>query len=219
MRTTWRSRARGARPWRMQNDTESEWEDDQNPWQVTGISTPFSNAWLTIESSEVIHPDGKPGVYSVVRIRRLAVGVLPIDDDGYVHLVGQWRFPLGRYSWEMPEGGGEPGEDALDCGRREMAEETGLSAATYQQILEMDLSNSLTDERAVLFLATGLTPGQANPEGTEVLKRRRAHFADVLARVADGRIRDAMTVAAVLRAHHMAVTGQLPAPLARAMAG
>jgi hypothetical protein len=99
-----------------------------------------------------------------------------------------------------------------------MAEETGLHAKTYQQILEMDLSNSLTDERAVLFLATGLTPGEASPEGTEVLKRRRAHFADVLARVAGGRIRDAMTVAAVLRAHHMAVTGQLPPALVRAMA-
>lgn len=203
----------------MQNDSEADWNDDQNPWRVTGISAPFSNAWLTIESSEVIHPDGKPGVYSVVRIRRLAVGVLPIDDDGYVHLVGQWRFPLGRYSWEMPEGGGEPGEDALECAKREMAEETGLSAGTYRQILEMDLSNSLTDERAVLFLATDLTPGEAHPESTEVLQRRRAHFADVLARVADGRIRDAMTVAAVLRVHHMAMTGQLPAALVSAMLG
>ena len=203
----------------MQNNTDANWNDDENPWRVTGISTPFSNAWLTIESSEVIHPDGKPGTYSVVRIRRLAVGVLPIDDEGYVHLVGQWRFPLGRYSWEMPEGGGEPGEDALECAKREMAEETGLSAGTYQQVLEMDLSNSLTDERAVLFLATNLTPGDAHPEGTEVLQRRRAHFSDVLTRVSDGRIRDAITVAAVLRAHHMAVAGQLPAALASAMLG
>lgn len=203
----------------MQNNAPDDWEDDLNPWRVTGIRTPFSNAWLTIESSEVVHPDGKPGTYSVVRIRRLAVGVLPIDDEGYIHLVGQWRFPLGRYSWEMPEGGAEPGEDALDCARRELAEETGLRAAAYQKVLEMDLSNSLTDESAVLFLATGLTPGEPNPEGTEVLKRRRAHFSEVLTRVADGRIRDAMTVAAVLRAHHMAVTGQLPQALASAMAG
>lgn len=203
----------------MQNDIENDWPDDENPWRVTGVSTPFSNAWLTIESSEVIHPDGKPGIYSVVRIRRLAVGVLPIDDDGYVHLVGQWRFPLGRYSWEMPEGGGELGEDAIECARRELAEETGFSAGAYQQILELDLSNSLTDERAVLFLATNLTPGEAHPEGTEVLQRRRAHFSDVLTRVVDGRIRDAMTVAAVLRAHHMAMTGELPAALASAMLG
>jgi len=198
------------------NDT---WDDAENPWTVTGISHPFENAWLAIESNAVIHPDGKPGTYSVVRVRRLAVGVLPVDADGFVHLVGQWRFPLGRYSWEMPEGGAEPGEDALACARRELEEETGLSAHTYLPILEMDLSNSLTDELAILYLATELTPGEPKPEGTEVLKHRRAPFAEVLARVADGRIRDAMTVAAVLRAHHMAVTGQLPAPLAAAMLG
>ena len=117
----------------------------------------------------------------------------------------------------MPEGGGEPGEEVRLSAGRELAEETGLTAGSLQQVLEMDLSNSLTDERAVIFLATELTPGRAQPEGTEVLKHRRAHFLDVLDRVADGRIRDALTVAAVLRAHHMAVTGQLAAPLARAM--
>lgn len=198
---------------------QDTWDDAENPWTVTGITAPFENAWLKIESNAVIHPDGKPGTYSVVRVRRLAVGVLPIDGEGFVHLVGQWRFPLGRYSWEMPEGGAEPGEDALDCARRELEEETGLSAATYLPILEMDLSNSLTDEQAVIYLATALTPGEPKPEGTEVLKRRRAPFAAVLARVADGRIRDAMTVAAVLRAHHMAVTGRIPAALATAMLG
>jgi len=204
----------------MQNPPQSDgWADGENPWTVTGKSTPFSNDWLTIESAAVIHPDGKPGTYSFVRIRRLAVGVLPIDAQGCVHLVGQWRFPLGRYSWEMPEGGGEPGEAAIECARRELEEETGLSAGAYQQLLEMDLSNSLTDERAVLFLATELTLGEAHPEGTEVLKRLRAPFLEVLERVCDGRIRDAMTVAAVLRAHHMAVTGQLPAPLAAGMLG
>ncbi len=198
---------------------QDTWDDAENPWTVTEITRPFENAWLAIESNAVIHPDGKPGSYGVVRVHRLAVGVLPIDDEGCVHLVGQWRFPLGRYSWEMPEGGAEPGEDALDCARRELEEETGLSARAYLPILEMDLSNSLTDEQAILYLATDLTPGEPKPEGTEVLKRRRAPFAEVLSRVADGRIRDAMTVAAVLRAHHMAVTGQLPAALAAAMLG
>jgi 8-oxo-dGTP pyrophosphatase MutT (NUDIX family) len=119
----------------------------------------------------------------------------------------------------MPEGGAEPGEDALDCARRELEEETGLRAQAYQQILEMDLSNSLTDERAVLFLATNLTEGASNPEAVEVLQWRTAPFGEVLARVADGRIRDSLTVAAVLRAHHMAVSGQLPPALAGAMLG
>ena len=195
----------------------NEWEEDGDPWIVNGVSVPFENPWLRIDSHAVIHPGGQEGIYSVVRVRRLAVGVLPIEPDGTVHLVGQWRFPLGRYSWEMPEGGAEPGERALDCARRELAEETGLSAATWKQVLEMDLSNSLSDEGAVIYIATDLRLGQAAPEPTEVLTRRRAPFADVLSRVADGRIRDSMTVAGVLRAHHMAVTGGLPEALARAM--
>lgn len=193
------------------------WDEDGDPWIVKGVTHAFENDWFRIDEHDVIRPDGEKGYYGVIRVRRLAVGVLPIEADGSVHLVGQWRFPLGRYSWEMPEGGGEPGEDARECAERELAEETGLSAQTWEKVLEMDLSNSLTDEQAVIFVATGLAPGAAHPEATEVLKHRKAHFMDVLARVADGRIRDSLTVAAVLRAHHMAVTGQLPAPLAAAM--
>ncbi|MBY0565577.1 MAG: NUDIX hydrolase [Hyphomonadaceae bacterium] len=194
-----------------------DWEEDSNPWVVKSLTRPFENPWFVLDRHEVIHPGGAAGEYTVIRPRRLAVGVLPIDSDGSVHMVGQWRFSLGRYSWEMPEGGAESGEAALDCARRELEEESGLTASTFTKILELDMSNSLTDERAVIFLATDLRPGTYKPEPVEVLKHKRARFLDVLARVCDGRIRDAMTVAAVLRAHHMAVTGALPATLARAM--
>jgi 8-oxo-dGTP pyrophosphatase MutT (NUDIX family) len=196
-----------------------DWKDEGNPWIDKGATRAFENGWFRIDSHAVIRPDGAEAIYSVIRPHGLAVGVLPIEADGRVHLVGQWRFTLGRYSWEMPEGGGAPDEPALSCAQRELEEETGLRAARYEKILEMDLSNSITDERAVIFLATELTPGEAKPEPVEVLQRRTAPFAEVLERVADGRIRDAMTVAAVLRAHHMAVTGQLPKALADAMLG
>lgn len=196
-----------------------DWEEDENPWTVLSVTQPFANDWFHVDTHAVIHPDGKQGNYSVIRARRVAVGVLPIDDDGCVHLVGQWRFPLARYSWEMPEGGADPGETELVCAERELAEETGLRAESLTPILEMDMSNSLCDERAMIFLALGLTAGEARPDGTEVFKRRRAPFMGALARAADGRIRDAMTVAALFRAHHMAVTGQLPQSLARAMLG
>lgn len=195
------------------------WEEDTDPWTIKSVSQPFANDWFKIDSYSVIHPGGADGVYSVIRARRLAVGVLPVEADGRVHLVGQWRFALGRYSWEMPEGGADPGEPALMCAVRELAEETGLRAGELHVILEMDLSNSLSDERAIVFLATDLTPGEANPEPTEVLKRRTAHFTELLDRVVGGHIRDSMTVAAVLRAHHMAVTGELPPDLAKAMLG
>ncbi|MGE0597733.1 MAG: NUDIX domain-containing protein [Hyphomonadaceae bacterium] len=196
---------------------DKDWRDEGDPWTLRSVSRPFANDWFAIDTHEVIQPNGRDGTYSVIRVRRHAVGVLPIDADGRVHLVGQWRFPLGRYSWEMPEGGAERHEDAAACARRELKEETGLSADSLTVILEMDMSNSLTDERATLFLATGLTAGEASPEDVEVLQRRTAPFAEVLDRVAAGRIRDAMTVAAVLRAHHMAVSGALPPELARAM--
>src|SRR5690606_18954040 len=181
------------------------WEEDGDPWTVKSCDRIFENDWLALDRHDVIHPGGAEGTYTVVRPHRLAVGVLPIEEDGSVHLVGQWRFPLGRYSWEMPEGGADPGEDALACAKRELAEETGLRAVSCQRVLETDLSNSITDERAVIFVATELTPGAAQADATEVLRHRRAPFLEVLARVADGRIRDSLTVAAVLRAHHMAV--------------
>ena len=194
-----------------------DWEEDANPWQIRAVRRAYESGWFVVDDHDVINPAGKPGHYGVIRIPRLAVGVLPIDTEGNVHLVGQWRFPLGRYSWEMPEGGSDPGEPAEVCARRELAEETGLAAGKLEEILRMDLSNSLTDESAVLFLAQDLTEGPAAPEETEVLARRHAPFIEVLDRVLAGKITDALTVAAVLRAHHMAVTGALPDALARAM--
>jgi 8-oxo-dGTP pyrophosphatase MutT (NUDIX family) len=193
------------------------WEESGNPWTVLGVTRPFENAWFAIDAHDTLNPVGNPASYAVIRIRRIAVGVLPIDAHGRVRLVGQWRFPLARYSWEMPEGGAEPGEDPLDCARRELKEETGLTAGRIEEILHMDLSNSLTDERAVLYLATDLSEGEAAPEETEVLARRAAPFAEVLERVVTGEISDALTVAAVLRAHHMAKTGRLPDDLVRVM--
>jgi 8-oxo-dGTP pyrophosphatase MutT (NUDIX family) len=195
----------------------SDWTPEGDPWRVLAQRPAFENAWFSVVEHDVTHPDGNPGTYAVIRIRRVAVGVLPIDAAGHVHLVGQWRFPLKRYSWEMPEGGAEPGEAAEECARRELAEETGLRAATLMPILQMDLSNSLSDEQAVIFLGLDLTPGEAAPDGTERLQVLRAPFREALARAVDGSISDAMTVAALLRAHHMASEGALPPSVARAI--
>ena len=188
-----------------------------NPWTFLATSTAFENPWLRLEEQHVIDPVGARQVYGIVRFKKLAVGVLPIADDGMVHLVGQWRVPLGRYSWEMPEGGCEPGEDPLDCARRELEEEAGVRALRLRPIVKMDLSNSVTDEQAICYLATGLSPGVHAPEPVEVLRNRVARFGEVLADVTAGRITDAMTVAAVLRAHHMAVTGEIEPALAKTM--
>ncbi len=193
------------------------WDDEGNPWTLHGVHARYDNPWMALEDHDVTHPGGKRAMYGVVRMRKLAVGVLPIEADGRVHLVGQWRFPLGRYSWEMPEGGAELGEAPEECARRELAEEAGVHAGKLEKILEMDMSNSVTDERAVIYLATDLAPGPGEPDEDEVLKRMVAPFQEVLQRALDGRIRDAMTVAALLRAHHMAATGRLPPGLAQAI--
>jgi 8-oxo-dGTP pyrophosphatase MutT (NUDIX family) len=178
----------------------------------------YDNSWLRLEERHGLNPAGRPAVYGILHMKRLAVGVLPIDAEGFVHLVGQWRPPLNGYSWEMPEGGAEHGEDAAEAARRELAEEAGLRAGWLTRILEMDLSNSTTDERAVLFLAAELTPCAKAPDETEILKGARVHFTEVLHAVCTGAIRDSLTVAAVLRAHHMSVSGALPPGLAEAMA-
>lgn len=162
-------------------------------------------------------PTGAEADYAVMRPRNLAVGVLPIHDDGRIVLVGQHRFTLNRFSWEMPEGGAPFDEDPLAGARRELAEEVGLTAEHWIEALRLDLSNSITDERAVTWIAWGLSEGPAAPDPTEALLQARPHFLDLLDEIGRGAVRDALTVATALRAYHMAREGALPAPLARVL--
>lgn len=189
------------------------------PWRAEPGRTVFANPWVEVIEQPAVAPTGRAVTYGVLRFRNLAVGVLPIHADGTVTLVGQQRFPLAGYSWEMPEGGAPFDEDPLAGARRELAEEAGLQAAAWREALRLELSNSITDERAVCWLAWDLCPAQGEPDETEALALARVPFRALLAEVAAGRVRDAMTVATALRAHHMAVEGELPADLARAMLG
>jgi 8-oxo-dGTP pyrophosphatase MutT (NUDIX family) len=159
----------------------------------------YENPWMTVWHDEVIRPDGSDGIYGVVHFENTAVGVLVLDDQDRTVLVGQHRYTLDEVSWEIPEGGVPLGESALDGARRELREETGLEATTWVELAHLTLSNSITDERAVLFLATGLTHGEAAPEPSESLEVRWLPFSDVLAMTLDGRIHDVLTVVAVER--------------------
>ncbi len=141
----------------------------------------------------------QPGIYGVVHFANLAAGVLVLDDDDRVLLVGQHRYALDAWSWEIPEGGVPDGETAIEGARRELLEETGVEAADWRELARVHLSNSVSDELAVLFLATGLSHGVATPDGTEALEVRWLPFSEVLAMTLDGRISDAMTVVAVER--------------------
>jgi 8-oxo-dGTP pyrophosphatase MutT (NUDIX family) len=186
-------------------------------WRSGPGQARFSNPWIDLVEYDAVAPTGFETRYAVVRFRKLAVGVLPLHDDGTVVVVGQQRFPTEGYSWEMPEGGAEPGEDPLAGAARELGEEAGLTARSWRKALEMDLSNSVTDERSVCYLAWDLGPCDTAPDETEHLDVVRIPFRALLDAVRSGQVRDALTVATCLRAYHMAHEGELPAELARAM--
>lgn len=179
----------------------------------------FDNPWFAVDDYEAVAPTGVPSRYHVARFKNRAVGVLALFDDGTVALVGQWRFPFGAYFWEMPEGGVPPDEDPLDGAKRELREEAGLIASAWREVLNLTPSNASTDETCVCYLATGLTETAVEPDPTEALTLERVPFSQALNAATSGKIVDAMTVATLLRVHHMAVTGELDPDLARAALG
>jgi len=178
---------------------DDETATPRGPWFRRSRRTAYENAWITVWHDDVTRPDGQPGVYGVVHFANLAAGVIVLDDADRVLLVGQHRYPLDAWSWEIPEGGVPAGETALEGARRELIEETGVEAADWRELARIHLSNSVSDELAILFLATGLTHGIAAPEGTEALEVRWLPFEEVLGMTLDGRITDAMTVVAIER--------------------
>ncbi len=185
------------------------------PWTVKAERIVFENPWITVEDHAVAHPDGSDGEYGVVRFKNLAVGVLPVADNGDVWLVGQHRYPQEKYSWELPEGGGPIGADPMASAQRELKEETGMTARHWRSLAACDLSNSVTDERAVCFLAWGLAPGAASPEPSEALTIKRIKFASLLEMVMNGEISDSLTILMTMSAHILALRGQAPEPISR----
>ena len=171
-----------------------------SPWTTRATREVYRNQWMVVREDQVVTPTGTDGVYGVVS-KGMALGVVALDDDDRVVLVGQWRYPHDRWSWELPEGGRDGGEDPLDGIKRELAEETGLAAAAWEPLTArpVALSNSVTDELAMLWLATGLTRHEVDSDDpTEDLRVARVPFDEALAACLDGRIEDAMTVLGLL---------------------
>jgi 8-oxo-dGDP phosphatase len=192
-------------------------DESKNPWTVISKETRYENDWIRVDHHEVLNPSGGPGIYGVVHFKNHALGVVPIDEKGNTILVGQYRFPLGYYSWEIPQGGGAAGKPPIDAARRELREECGVAARQWQQILVADLSNSVTDEQGTTFLAWDLIEESAEPEETEELQALRLPFWEAVERAEKGEIRDMVTIAALFRVALMAQQGQLPASVARAL--
>lgn len=182
---------------------------NDNPWKTLNSEEKYNNNWITVTEHRVINPSGGQGIYGEVHFKNLAIGVLPLDEAYNTWLVGQYRYPLKAYSWEIPEGGGPLGTDPELSAKRELAEETGLVASKLTEIQRLHLSNSVSDELAIIYLAQDLQLGEAAPEETEDLQLIKVPFAKAVEMVMNGVITDSMSVAAILKVHLMIQKGAI----------
>ena len=174
---------------------------EKNPWKELSVREVYENPWLKVTEYQVLNPAGKPRIYGKVHFKNRAIGVVPIDEHGYTWLVGQWRFPLNAWSWEIPEGGCPSGQEPLEAAQRELREETGLVAQEWNMIQRMHLSNSVSDEEGFIYVATGLSQLETEREETEAdMRVWRLPFREAHGMVLDGKLTDSLTVIGLLRA-------------------
>jgi len=183
--------------------------EEINPWKTLESEIKYDNNWIRLTEHQVINPSGGKGIYGEVHFKNYAIGILPLDEDYNTWLVGQYRYPLKSYSWEIPEGGGPLHEEPIESARRELLEETGMSAKNWKEIQRMHLSNSVSDELSIIYVATGLIQGIPMPEETEQLVVKKMPFEDVYQMVQKGEITDSMSIAAILKAKLMMLNGEL----------
>jgi 8-oxo-dGTP pyrophosphatase MutT (NUDIX family) len=175
----------------------------KNPWKTLSGEKVYESAWIEVHKHQTVNPAGKPAIYSIVSFKNLAIGVVPLSEDGYTWLVGQWRYPLNQYSWEIPEGGGPKHEAPVEAAKRELKEETGIVAGHLEEVMRLHLSNSATDELAIVFVARDLRFEEAEPEETEDLQVKKVHITQAFDMVMAGEITDVISVAAIFKIRHL----------------
>ncbi len=180
-----------------------------NPWKTLKSEQVHESPWIRVTKHDVLNPAGNPGTYSTIHFKNLAIGVVPLDKNYNTWLVGQYRYPIEQYSWEIPEGGGNLNIDPIDSAKRELKEETGIIASKWTKIQEMYLSNSASDEFCILFLAQDLKFEKSEPEDTELLEVRKVPFEAVYQMVLNGEITDSLTVTAALKVKLMMLEGKI----------
>ena len=181
---------------------------EENPWQIRSEQKVYDNPWISLTEYAVINPAGKNGIYGKVHFKNTAVGIMVLDEAFNTYLVGQYRFTIGQYSWEIPEGGALVNEDPLEGAKKELLEETGLKAEHWEQLLTMHLSNSVSDEWAIVYLARNLTQHEVMPEETEQLVNKKLPFIEAYEMVEAGIITDSMSVAAILKTKVLLAEGR-----------
>ncbi|QIL75687.1 NUDIX domain-containing protein [Hymenobacter sp. HDW8] len=187
----------------MSHSSSSDFDPNHNPWQVISTALQYQNPWITVREDQVINPGGGRGIYGVVSMKNKAIGIIPVDAEGNTWLVGQYRYTLNEYSWEIPMGGGPVELDVLESAQRELREETGLLAKRWTTISRIHTSNSVTDEEGFIFLAEDLEQGEVEPEETEDLRLWKLPLAEAIQMVMDDRITDAISVAGLLKAERV----------------
>jgi len=171
----------------------------KNPWQTLNSEIKFDTPWISVTKHDVIDPSGKPALYGTVSFKNLAIGIIPIDNQGNTWIVGQWRYPLKQYSWEIIEGGGPIGIDPIESAKRELKEEAGLEAKKYTLICNMHTSNSVSDEYCFIYLAQDLTEGESEPEDSEDLTIKKIPFSEAYDMVMNGEITDSLSMVGILK--------------------
>jgi len=170
----------------------------ENPWTVLNSREVYDNKWIRVNEQQVINPGGGKGIYGTVHFKNLAIGVIVLDEFKNTWLVGQYRFPINAYSWEIPEGG-SAGGDPLEAAKRELLEETGISANSWQEVQRIHLSNSVSDELGIIFLAQDIAHGESHPEETEELQVKKIPFSEAYEMVLRGEITDSLSVAGIFK--------------------
>ena len=176
---------------------------EKNPWKKLSGKNIYNNPWISLDEDKVINPGGGKSIYGKVHFRNYAIGIVPLDEELNTWLVGQWRYSLNEYSWEIPMGGGPLNEDILTSAKRELKEETGLSANKWEEVLKIHTSNSVTDEIGYAFLAQDLTQGETAFEETEDLDIRKLPLKEALNMVMRDEITDSISMAAILKISRM----------------
>ncbi|MGK7392567.1 MAG: NUDIX domain-containing protein [Candidatus Cyclobacteriaceae bacterium M2_1C_046] len=175
-------------------------QEEKNPWQTLSKKDIYDNPWIHVEEHKVINPGGGRGIYGKVHFKNRALGIIPIDSKGNTWLVGQYRYTVDEYSWEIPMGGGPLTEDMLESAKRELKEETGLEAKSWKNIMRIHTSNSVSDEEGFVFLAEDLSSGERKLEESEAdLKLWKLPFTEALEMVMTEKITDSLSVAGILK--------------------
>ena len=187
----------------------NNYKDYQNHWTTLESKVIYDNPWIRLEHRDVITPGGSNGIYGVVSFKNIAIGILPLDKSNHTWLVGQDRYVLQQYSWEIPEGGCPKNEAPLEAAKRELLEETGIVALEWIEVLRLHLSNSVTDEQAISYVARGLTFSEPDPDETEQLQIYKAPFQEVLEMAVTGDITDALSVSTILKVDYLLRAGMI----------